>query len=509
MSDHSEGESLAAPDIAALDNLWQSGPVTLFRQTADRRVTFITSNVERLTGLSAQVWRDRSDLIWTLICKGESGGYDTFIKKCAVASSGLSTSFRLRHQRSGRVIHISEYRLGLYAHGRLVGFDGIWQDVTRQKQMENRLLMAGWKETISELTRAAGHDFNNLLAGVISLSETYLDQLNENDAFYEGLDLINKRSQQAVEVVGQIMSLHRAKQGELMFFDVNTVLSETLAFVQRKFPNRITISAEFTDKPLSVYGDPISFQEILIGLLNNSTEAIRGRGRICCRTSLRRESPTLSHLEGVLPAPPAVVVEISDTGSGMNPATLAQACCPFFTTKLAPGSGLGLWRARAFVSRHRGAIGFESAEGIGTTVSLWLSEATFTDGENNAVEACAVGVVLLLSDSAERGIEFGNALRDAGSIVVDAEQATEAAIILNSDDYVVGSILVIVETSGSSLLPFVAAIRREKPAVKVVVQLLAPPDEDLRALFEPNADVVLLGGMSEPTLERLARTFGS
>src|SRR5256885_15494618 len=94
-----------------------------------------------------------------------------------------------------------------------------------QGMTEERLLLLAWKETLADLTPGLAHDFNNVLTGILALSEAYLAEIDSAHPFHEGLSLIKQQAQQAGQLVHRMARLYQEKTGTCDYQDVNSLVS--------------------------------------------------------------------------------------------------------------------------------------------------------------------------------------------------------------------------------------------------------------------------------------------
>jgi len=370
----------AESHLYALTERW---PGVVFSQRADFTFRFASSKIEDLTGVSIADWQTKPHLFWHVVHEGDAEELRKHLQLAKTASPPLILTYRIRHVHSGRVTYVMEHRQPSISRGGLVfGYEGVWLDVTRQTLAEKRLSSAAWKETLSVLTMGLAHDFGNVMAGIHALSESFLEQIGREHEFNEGLTLIKRNAHQAIELVHRIINLHHAKTGETSYHNLNDITTELSDLVRKVIPRRVEFSLDLCPQALPVYLDAEELRQVVINLVLNAIDAmpIAQPARLVVRTSHHPTLPSLPNLHGPAPRPPVACLSVQDTGSGIK--TRHQACIfdPFFTTKPAhKGSGLGLYNARLFVERHRGAISVETQEGAGTTFHLWLPEADFSE----------------------------------------------------------------------------------------------------------------------------------
>jgi two-component system cell cycle sensor histidine kinase/response regulator CckA len=209
----------------------------------------------------------------------------------------------------------------------------VWLDVTRQTIAEKRLSTAAWKETLAVLTLGMAHDFRNMMAGIHSLSESYLHEVDSKHPFREGLALIKKNSQHASQLVHGIINLHLGEPGERNYHDLNEVATELADLVRKVFPRRVDLVTKLCPEALPVYADLVEFRQVIINLFLNAADAMPQGGTLTVRTSRHAELPPLKNSKGITPRLPCVCLTIEDQGCGIKARHLASIFDPFFTRK--------------------------------------------------------------------------------------------------------------------------------------------------------------------------------
>lgn len=371
---------------AQLKTLTDRWPGVIFSQRSDLSFRFVSAKIEELTGVPSTDWQARPQLFWEIVHESDAEEVRNHFKLARQGGLAVTLTYRIRHAHSGRIAYVLEHRQANVSRGGLLmGYEGVWLDVTRQTIAEKRLGSAAWKETLSVLTMGLAHDFGNVMAGIHALSETFLDQAGVQSEFNDGLQLIRKNAQQASHLVHRIINLHQGKTGERSYYNLNEVATELAELIRKVIPRRMQFSTEITAEPLPVYLDSIELRQVALNIVLNAVDAMPEGGRLVLRTAAFRELPPMTHLQGTAPRVPAACLSIQDTGRGIKPKHLGSIFDPFFTTKsVNKGSGLGLYNARLFAEKHRGAITVDSKEGVGSTFHIWLPQADFTEAEAEA-----------------------------------------------------------------------------------------------------------------------------
>lgn len=485
---------------ANLDNLVHRWPGVIFSQRADFSFRFASPAIEELTGVALSEWHTQPRRFWQVVHEADNDEFERHIKRCASQRKGLSATFRIRHSKTGRVAYLLEHRQALVsANGLVLGYEGIWLDVTRQIIAEKRLSSAAWKETLAVLTMGLAHDFSNIMAGILSLSESFLCQLEEGHPFREGLSLIKQNSLQAHQLVHRIINLHHGKTGASHYCDLNELVKDLVDLVKKILPRRIEVVTALAPTALPLYTDSVEFRQVIINLTLNAADAMPNGGRITLRTSMHEQLPDLPNLRGVPPRPPAICLAVEDNGCGIKPRHLASVFDPFFTTKpMNKGSGLGLYNTRLFVEKQRGAVSVESQEGVGTTFRIWLPEADFTEAERENDQGSGRRRSVLLLGHADGGVNTtAEFLRCHGYHVVAASSEANAMDLLESVDYQFSGLLIVLEPKDMSLVPMVLRVRQKGFNVKIILQFLGCHPDEVETRFLEKTDVLLSPDMSE------------
>src|SRR5688500_6356360 len=208
----------AEAQVKLLSGKW---PGVLFSQRAYYTFSFVSRKIEDWTGISIEAWSRRPQKFWDVVHEADAGELQSNFARCKTGEA-VTTTFRVRHGKTGKITYILERREAVLSrNGLVLGYDGAWVDVTRQMIAEKRLASAVWKETLGVLTMGLAHDFSNIMAGIYSLSETYQSALQQEDDHFQGFGLIKRTSLQATQLVQRILSLHQGKVGQRNYYSAN------------------------------------------------------------------------------------------------------------------------------------------------------------------------------------------------------------------------------------------------------------------------------------------------
>jgi PAS domain S-box-containing protein len=267
--------------------------------------------------------------------------------------------------------------------GKPVRFVGSAIDVTAQKQsqldkekLESQLRQSQKMEAIGTLAGGIAHDFNNILGAILGYSELAVQRSTENSDLRRYLNNVMHATERAKKLVERILAFSRSGVGNLVQFNAQAVVAETLELLEASLPVGIQLQKNLTADTAAVTGDPTDLHQITMNLCTNAIQAMPGGGVLgvaLLRTELS-EQRVLSR--GALAPGAYVRLIVSDTGSGIAPAILERIFDPFFTTKgVGQGTGLGLSLVHGIVHDLGGAIDVASSSGEGTRFDVWLPVA--------------------------------------------------------------------------------------------------------------------------------------
>jgi len=248
---------------------------------------------------------------------------------------------------------------------------------THYDELEARMLQLQKLEAMGQLVGGIAHDFNNALMVVLSNLGYVEDRMSRADTdLREAIEDIKQAASSASTLARRLLSFGRREAASTDLVSIAPIAESVAAMVQRTVGDRIQYVVA-VDPAADVRGSADDLQQVLLNLCLNARDAIPETGRVTIRakvTHLERGAALALHLPG---GGEYVELTVSDTGVGMDEATLAHAFEPFFTTKPADvGTGLGLAMVHNIVRQHGGAVQVESAIGRGTTFRMLLPRAT-------------------------------------------------------------------------------------------------------------------------------------
>ena len=266
------------------------------------------------------------------------------------------------------------------AEGRVSGLTGVGRDVTerrraedilRQRESEMRQLQK--IEAIGRLAGGVAHDFNNVLTVVIGRCQLLLSRHQPGDPAYEDLDQIESTAQRAAALTRQLLAFSRNQTAERQPLDLNATVTSVSDMLARLIGENIELVVALDPKLDLLMADPGQIEQVIVNFAVNARDAMPNGGRLTIATRNVMLNAAFAAAHPAVTAGPHVVLEVSDTGIGMDEATQQRVFEPFFTTKEAgKGCGLGLSTVYGIVKQHDGYATVESEPGHGATFRVYL-----------------------------------------------------------------------------------------------------------------------------------------
>ncbi len=246
-------------------------------------------------------------------------------------------------------------------------------EIAEREATEAALRQAQKLEAVGQLTGGISHDFNNLLTVVIGNLALAIERARDIPAILPLLQSALQAAERGVALIERLLAFARKQRLDPRSVELNRLVAGIEDLLRRTLGNRIRliINAEADLAPARV--DANQLELAILNLTINARDAMPDGGNLRIWLQNRR----VNHgSPSELSPGEYVVLSISDTGTGMDEATLARAFEPFFTTKgIGSGSGLGLPMVQGFAAQSGGGVRIQSKVGEGTTVELWLPRA--------------------------------------------------------------------------------------------------------------------------------------
>lgn len=246
------------------------------------------------------------------------------------------------------------------------------RDITERRRLQSQLLQSQKLESIGTLAGGIAHDFNNVLNAILGYAELILMDEDIDSRVADKAKSIEKSARSASSMVSKLLSFARRGEPEIMCFDLNMVIDDTMGMLSRMIPKNITLKRKLHKSLPIVGGDVSQIEQVLMNLVINAKDAMPDGGALTIKTDVVEIDPYGLVNPNLTPGK-YVALGVSDTGVGIPQEHLPHIFEPFFTTKeRGKGTGLGLAMAYGIARDHNGDIVVESQEGKGSTFTVYL-----------------------------------------------------------------------------------------------------------------------------------------
>ncbi len=386
-------------------------------------------------------------------------------------------------------------------------------DTTEQKNLEVQFAQAQKMHAMGQLAGGIAHDFNNLLTAMIGFCDLLLGRHGQGDPSFADIMQIKQNANRAASLVRQLLAFSRRQTLRPRLVDVTDSLSELSHLLRRLLGETIELRLDHGRELGLVRVDPGQFEQVVINLAVNARDAMQGGGALSIRTGTARfERPTQRGAE-LIPKGEYVLIEVSDTGSGIPKEHIGRIFEPFFTTKpVGSGTGLGLSTVYGILKQTDGFILVDSAPGQGTTFTILLPRYPAGDTpvppladasikEDATGDLSGAGTVLLVEDEDAVRLFALRALRNKGYRVLEAKSGEQALDLLNSEP--VDLLITDVVMPGMDGITLARLVRVEHPGIHLIL-MSGYTEEAARGKLDDMKDVHFL---AKPfSLKQLAGT---
>ncbi len=310
-------------------------------------------------------------------------------------------------KRAEEVLRQTHADLELCVHDRTIelqrAYDQLKKEIDERKQAEAQLRQKQKLEAVGVFAGGIAHDFNNVLEGIIGFTELVLEGLEPGSRERKRLELALTGAYRGRDLAKQILAFSRKGEQDKKPLSLQQSIEETLRLLRPSLPSTIEIRSRCMASNDRVLADPVQIHQILMNLCANAGYAMRDKGGvldICISETTVAERDPVS-LPEMTPGE-YIVLDVCDTGCGMEPETVEQIFDPFFTTKeKGEGTGLGLSVVHGIVSDHDGYIAVESKTGQGSRFLVYLPKLEEPVGPADtdaSPDATGEGRILVVDD---------------------------------------------------------------------------------------------------------------
>ena len=326
-------------------------------------------------------------------------------------------------------------------------------------------------EAIGRLAGGVAHDFNNLLAVIIGYSDLLLESLGSSDLNRAKVEQIKQAASSAASLTRQLLTFSRQQVIQPVVLDINQTVSNTEKMLRRLIKENIEFTVELDHNLDRVTADPGQIEQIVLNLVVNARDAMPNGGKLRIQTrNVRLEGDPGAHV----PSGRFILLEVTDTGTGMDQHTQAHIFEPFFTTKaVGEGSGLGLATVYAIVKQSNGHIEVQSTLGQGSSFKIYLpatkqAGADHESGKETARLAFSGATVLVVEDAQPLRDVICETLRASGCTVLSARDGQEALRMVGERKSAFDLLLTDVIMPGMNGPALAKEVRSLRPQTKIL-----------------------------------------
>ena len=313
--------------------------------------------------------------------------------------------------------------------------DALKQEIADRESLQAQLLQAQKMESIGRLAGGVAHDFNNILSVIIGFSDLAMKQTLPDDPVYDDLVEIRRAAERSRDITRQLLAFARRETISPQVIDLNGSIDTMLKILKQLIGEDIDLIWRPDERSLPVLMDRAQLEQVLTNLCVNARDAIHDVGTIVIETT--RMTIGDLYCTSSLDSVPGeyVMLSVSDTGHGMDAATMNNIFDPFFTTKsIEKGTGLGLATVHGITEQNGGFVHVYSEVGQGTTFRIYLPRY---EGEDVPVVSAAMdirsvdgkGEVILLVEDEESILKLvKKILSERGYTLLTAKSPSEALL---------------------------------------------------------------------------------
>ena len=280
----------------------------------------------------------------------------------------------------------------------------IVEDVTERIALEKQLRQGQKFEAIGQLAGGIAHDFNNMIGAILGWAEIGLDETGADTRLHRHFEKIRHQAVRAAALTKQLLAFARRQLLEPRNIDLNHSVTETLSLLEKVIGSNIEIRTKLAQNLTLVRADPTQVDQVIMNLCINARDAMPAGGHLIIETGEATFDEKYCAVQTAARPGHYTMLAVTDTGTGMDAATLDRIFEPFFTTKeTGKGTGLGLATVYGIVSQHDGFLQVYSEVNVGTTFRIYLpvtpiAEKAPVDEEDTGPVRGGVETILIAED---------------------------------------------------------------------------------------------------------------
>ncbi len=324
-------------------------------------------------------------------------------------------------------------------------------DISGQKRLEQQFIQSQKMQAIGQLAGGIAHDFNNLLTAMIGFCDLLLQRHTPNDASYSDVIQIKQNASRAANLVRQLLAFSRQQNMKPRVVSVTEILAELTSLLKRLIGADIEYQIIHGRDIWPIKVDNSQFEQVIINLAVNARDAMENGGKLTIKTKNFFAKEPFKCIFDTARMGDYVLIEVSDTGIGIEPEIIENIFEPFFTKKIVndksssnkklsnSGTGLGLSTVYGIINQTGGYINVISEVGKGSTFQIFIprytgNETIQSKNIDQITDLSGSETILLVEDEEAVRMFSSRALRDKGYKVLEASSGEEALKIIQNGE---------------------------------------------------------------------------
>lgn len=352
-------------------------------------------------------------------------------------------------------------------------------DLSQQKNLESQFIQSQKMQAVGQLAGGIAHDFNNLLTAIIGFCDLLLLRHKPGDPSFGDIQQIKQNSNRAANLVRQLLAFSRQQTLRPQIQDITDILTELAHLLRRLIGVNIDLKLVHGNNLGLVKVDSGQMEQVLVNMAVNARDAMQDGGSLTITTSHFHNEDSMTFGQDVMPIGDWVRVDVTDTGTGIQPDVLARIFEPFFTTKdVGKGTGLGLATVYGIIRQTGGYLGVSSTVGQGTTFSIYLPRVSEEDAKEEIKESreteeqvgdlTGSARILLVEDEDAVRTFSTRALKNKGYEVLTAENGEAGWDVFKGLDQPIDLLITDVMMPGKDGPTLAREIREVNPDLKII-----------------------------------------
>lgn len=455
-------------------DLLDIAPVSFFVIDINSKMLYWNKGSEQLYGISSEeiMGRDLGELMMKGLLSMQEYSYLLNIKDTALEKDYWEGEVK-QFNKEGKELSIeSKAKLVRNQNGNAEYVLIVNLDVTERKKLENQLLLSQRLESLGTLASGIAHDLNNILSPIVLGLDIIKNKLKDGESI-EWIKTLQDTAKRGSDLVRQILSFARGLTDKFTYVQPRYVISEFIKIIKGTFPKSIQISKEISNELWAIMSDSTQLNQLLMNLCVNARDAMPEGGnlKITAENITIDENLVKTNVDAKLG--PYIMINVSDSGSGIDPKIMSKIFDPFFTTKeVGKGTGLGLSTVFNIVKNHKGFLNVYSELGKGTSFKIYLPAVKIIEDEHEvAAQNIPFGkqeLILVVDDETAVREIIRATLETYGYEVISASNGAEAVAIfaknlLNVKAAIVDMIMPIMDGSAT-----IQALKTINPEIKII-----------------------------------------